>query len=423
MHLIFERIVYIDFENNENPDKPIYKKLIVELMGKHSNIILTNENNIIIDSLRHSSVEENAQRDIFPTYRYITPKPSKFDVLSLYDNNIISSNNLTFKPVMDGNVQKDYILTLSNKEENQYNLNYYLDDFYFNKESQENFLNSKNRINNIVSENLKKYQKRLKNIEEKLSNCDNMDMYRIYGELITSNLYKVTNKNIDSITLENYYDNNKLVTIPLDSKYSPSYNAKKYFKKYSKLKNAKEIVGVQKQDTLKEIDYLESVVYEIQNCTSFDEINNIYEELLDVGIIVKKEKKKNSKINNSKKNTKSISFNPLEYIIDDYKIYVGRNNKENDYLTTKFANKNDIWFHTKDIHGSHVILKTHPNETVPYEIIEKAAKLAVTHSKAKNSSNVPVDYCQVMFVKKPNHSNPGYVTYKNNKTIIVKNAI
>ena len=229
-------------------------------MGKHSNIILTNENNIIIDSLRHSSIEENAQRDIFPTCRYISPKPSKFDVLSLYDNNIVSSTNLTFKPIMDNNIQKDYILSLSDKNEIQYHLNYYLDDFYFEKETREIFLNNKNHINNIVSENLKKYKKRLKNIEEKLLNCNNMDMYKIYGELITSNLYKITNKNISSISVENYYDNNKLITIPLDSKYSPSHNAKLYFKKYSKLKNAKEIVSIQKQDTLKEIDYLESVV-------------------------------------------------------------------------------------------------------------------------------------------------------------------
>ena len=114
---------------------------------------------------------------------------------------------------------------------------------------------------------------------------------------------------------------------------------------------------------------------------------------------------------------KNISFNPLKYTIEDYIIYVGRNNKENDYLTTKFASKSDLWFHTKDIPGSHVILKTHPNEIVPEEIILEAAKLAASHSKAKNSSNIPVDYCLVSFVKKPNGSKPGFVTYRNNKTI------
>ena len=116
---------------------------------------------------------------------------------------------------------------------------------------------------------------------------------------------------------------------------------------------------------------------------------------------------------------KFVSFNPLKYNIEGYTIYVGRNNKENDYLTNKFANKNDLWFHTKDIHGSHVILKANPNETIPESIIYEAAKLAKNHSKAKGSSNVPVDYCLVQYVKKVPGNKPGLVIYRNNKTIYV----
>ena len=116
---------------------------------------------------------------------------------------------------------------------------------------------------------------------------------------------------------------------------------------------------------------------------------------------------------------KYVSFNPRKYVIDGYTILVGRNNKENDYLTCKFANKNDIWFHTKDIHGSHVILKTNPGEIVPEEILFEVAKIAAKHSKAKSSSNVPVDYCLVSFVKKPNGSKPGFVIYTHNKTLYV----
>ena len=116
---------------------------------------------------------------------------------------------------------------------------------------------------------------------------------------------------------------------------------------------------------------------------------------------------------------KLTSFNPLKYVIDGYTVLVGRNNKENDYLTCKFANKNDIWFHTKDIHGSHVILKTNPNEIVPDDVLFEVAKLAAKHSKAKNSSHVPVDFCKVSFVKKPSGSKPGYVIYSNNKTLYV----
>ena len=116
---------------------------------------------------------------------------------------------------------------------------------------------------------------------------------------------------------------------------------------------------------------------------------------------------------------KTVKFNPLKYVIDGYTILVGRNNVENDYLTCKFAKKSDIWFHTKDIHGSHVILKTNLGEIISEEILYEAAKLAAKHSKAKSSSHVPVDYCEVRFVKKPSGSKPGFVIYSNNRTLYV----
>ena len=117
---------------------------------------------------------------------------------------------------------------------------------------------------------------------------------------------------------------------------------------------------------------------------------------------------------------KTVSFNPIKYTVDGYTVLVGRNNKENDYLTLKFANKNDIWFHTKDFHGSHTILKIDNNLPYPNnDILVKVAKLAAKHSKARNSSNVPVDYCEVKFVKKPSGSKPGMVVYTNNKTLNV----
>ena len=416
-----ERIVFIDFENNENPEKPIYKKLIIELMGKHSNIILTNNNDIIIDSIRHSSTEENAQRDIYPTCRYIMPKSNHFDFSSIYNEDIISSNNLKFNIVYKDDIAKDYILTLADSKEissNKFILNDFLDDFYYAKENLQAFKNLKNQLLNIVSSTLKKYKKRLDNINQKLLECDGMDKFKIYGELITANLYRISNKNINEVTLENYYDNNNLITIPLNEKYSPSYNAKRFFKKYSKLKNALEVVTTQKQQTLDEINYIESVLFEIENCTDYKDIETLYviNEEINENTIFKIPNKTKSK---KKTHKKTLSFNPIVYTVEDYKIYVGRNNKENDYLTTKFANKNDIWFHTKDIHGAHVILKTNPNETIPDNILIETAKIAVSHSKAKYSSKVPVDYCNVAFVKKPNNSKPGFVIYKNNKTIVI----
>ena len=262
------------------------------------------------------------------------------------------------------------------------------------------------------------------NIDNKLLECKEQEKYRLYGELITANLYRIPNKNIESIVLENYYDENKPITIPLDKQYVPSYNAKRYFKKYTKLKNTFEVVNTKKKETLNDISYIESVIYEIESCLSISELDEVYEEISENSIFEYKiSSKKNMKKNKKQKHlttNKNAKFNPLKYVIEGYTVLVGRNNLENDYLTCKYAKKNDIWFHTKDIHGSHVILKTENLETIPEDILYKVAGLAVKHSKAKNSSHVPVDYCKVSFVKKPGGSKPGFVIYSNNKTVYVK---
>ena len=198
-----------------------------------------------------------------------------------------------------------------------------------------------------------------------------MDKYRLYGELITSNLYRIPNKNVEELELENYYDNNNLIKIKLDKRFVPSINAKRFFKKYSKLKNALVVVSKQKIDTLKEINYIESVVYELENCSTVDEVASIYEEIAENDIFKEKtslntNNKKSSKIKKSKlTKNKTVSFNPIKYTVDGYTVFVGRNYIENDYLTLKFASKSDIWLHTKDFHGSHTILKIDNNLHYP----------------------------------------------------------
>ena len=268
---------------------------------------------------------------------------------------------------------------------------------------------------------LKKYTKRLSNINQKLEECNKMDTYKLYGELITANLYKINNNiNVDSIELENYYDNNNLIKIPLDKTISVSYNAKKYFKKYNKLKNALQIVNLQKKDTSGQIDYLESIIYELENAKTIEDINLIYEEISE-NILFKNtlsNSKTSSKKNTTKKKNKEESFSPLVYTIDDYTVYVGKNNKQNDYLTLKFAHKNDLWFHTKDVHGSHVVLRTNGNE-IEQDLINKCASLAAFYSKASSSSNVAVDYTFVRYVTKPSSAKPGMVIYANYSTVNV----
>lgn len=479
-----ERLIVLEFEGFDDVDDIISKKLIVELMGKHSNIILLDDNNIIIDSMRHIRELDENFRDILPHTKYSFPTSNKKSFLELRDFeefsncingtniedlplqisntfngisknfisaiirhleitkinttnlqkiynyitatiNNIETDNLSFENIKnkDG-IIKDYFLIPEKTSDEPFKLNFFVDDFYYSKETSETFKNYRNSLLKLILDTLKKYKKRLYNIDEKLKECEDMDTYRIYGELITANLYRIPNRNLSEIELENYYDNNNKITIKLDKRFLPSINAKKFFKKYSKLKNALAIVSEQKEDTLKELDYIESVVYELESCSTIEEVSAIFEEISENDIFKDKKElntSKKSKIKKSKfTKNKTVSFNPLKYTVDGYTVLVGRNNKENDYLTLKYANKSDIWFHTKDFHGSHTILKIDNNLPFPNDnVLVEVAKIAAQHSKAKNSSNVPVDYCEVKYVKKPSGSKPGMVIYSNNKTLNV----
>ena len=485
-----ERVITIEFEGFDDIDDIITKKLIIELMGRHCNVILVDENNMIIDSLRHISSDNELTREIVPHVKYAYPSTNKLNFLevtgfqdfksklnldlntmhisdlpsqisnvfngisksfishiieilhldislkmedtsleAIYTNmkHIIDATDslqLGFDTIKDakGNV-KDYALCIKDSSE-PFGLNFFIDDYYFYKETSEEFKVYRNSISKLILDTLKKYNKRLYNINEKLKECDQMDTYKLYGELITANLYRIKNENTDTVSLENYYDNNKIITIPLDKRYSPSHNAKLFFKKYNKLKNALLIVGEQKEETIKDLDYIESVIYELEACSTIDDISNVFEEISESSVFKERtekyKEKKNPKVKKSKlTKNKYVHFNPIKYKIEDYTFLVGRNNMENDYLTLKYAKKTDLWFHTKDIHGSHCILVLNGSPIPQNDILLKCAEIAAYHSKAKNSSNVPVDICEVKYVKKPNGAKPGMVIYKNNKTLHV----
>lgn len=479
-----ERVIVIEFEGFDELDDIVSKKLIIELMGKHCNIILLDDQNIIIDSMRHI-YQENSVRNIVPHQKYAFPIIDKSNFLNcsnfsefykllpdeitlenlpliistvfngfsksfisgilqdlkidnldgenlekLYDyiKDIVfenDTNNLDFKFIELSNNKNDYYLSKAKKARNMFHLNFFLDDFYFEKESILEFKIYRDSVLKMILSVLNKYKKRLDNMNKKLSECEDMQKYKLYGELITANLYRIKNLPVPEIVLENYYDNNNRITIKLDSRYSPSINSKRFFKKYNKLKNTFEIVTKQKDETLKDLDYIESVVYELEAATSLDEVYSIFEEISENVVFSEKIKSfSNNKKDKIKKSSltknKNVSFNPIKYTVEGYQFLVGRNNKENDYLTLKYASKNDIWFHTKDIHGSHAILKLDSNKDVPNsDVLVKCAEIAALHSKAKNSSNVPVDYCEVRYVKKPNGAKPGMVIYTHNHTLYV----
>lgn len=466
-----ERLINIEIETINEFNEIEIKTLIIELMGKHSNIILINNQNTIIDALRHIR-SETSYREILPSRKYTLPTSDKFDftVLTNFDDffskfantplsdlpraitntytgfslsfvesalskckidnisrdellkiyNYIcyiieDSTSLTFEPIYKNDKLFDYVLVINNSNDTV-NLNNFIDNFYFKRESLEAFTNYKNTISKIVLDTQKKYNNRLTSINLKLKECEEMEKYKLYGELITANLYRLQNVHSSIIELENYYDNNNPISIPLDIKYSPNINAKRYFKKYSKLKNAFHVVSKQKVETEQELNYIESIIYELETCSNLVDIQDIFEEISE-NILFKEKFKKKERKNKTLKKKKQKIFSPIEYELDGFKIYAGRNNKENDWLTFSFANKNDIWFHTKDIHGSHVILKA--DKPINDNILVKCAEIAAKHSKAQHSSNVPVDYCLVQFVKKPNSSKPGMVIFSNNKTLNV----
>ncbi len=474
-----ERLVKINIETINDFNEIEIKSLIIELMGKHSNVILTNNKNIIIDALRHIYATDTIYRDILPSRTYNLPTSEKLDYyktndiysifqnsfplsveefaklfantfigfslsfvkfaiekcnittidkenilkLEKYINDILTfPNTLHFTEIYKNNKLSDFVLNIGNTESTELSLNNFIDNFYFNRETVENFTTYKNNALKLVTDSQKKLLNRLNSINNKLKDCDEKDKYRLYGELITSNLYKLSNTHTNYIELENYYDNNNLIKIPLDKKYSPSINAKHYFKKYTKLKNALKIVSVQKNETETELNYIDSIIYEIESASSLVEVQEILDEISE-NLINKRKfstKKNNKKITKKKNQTKQYS--PLHFNIDNFEVYVGKNNKENDWLTFTFANKNDIWLHTKDIQGSHVIIKT-AGQNISDDTLVKCAKLAVEHSKAKLSSNVPVDYCKVQYVKKPNGAKPGMVIFTNNKTISVTSYV
>ncbi len=458
-----ERTVQIKLECYNELNDLVVRKLFIQIMSRQSNIILTNENNMIIDSLKHTEeclpanpfeyvkiskksfleleskekfielVENQNLLNCLPNLfigfskSFVTAilevlqineeSASTLDLSNIYDyiKSIIlnfGTDNISIQPF-----ENDYVVML---KEDEKNVNTTLDDIYFEKERKAAFLSSRNNLLHIVSSNLKKVYKKLENINKKLKECENMDTYRIYGELLTANLYKIrAHENLTEITLENYYENNSLVTIPLDHRINVQKNIDKYFKKYNKLKNALVIVGEQKKEAEKELDYIESIVFSLENAKSVDDIVDVYAEISE-NIMTKKEIYKKQKNKVSKKQPKEKEIVLQSEKIDGFTVYVGKNNMQNDYLSIKFANKNDIWFHTQKIHGSHVLLCNPEDVEVSNEVLMKCAKLAKENSKGKMSSNVPVDYCKAKYVRKSPGAKPGLVIYTNYKTIFVK---
>jgi predicted ribosome quality control (RQC) complex YloA/Tae2 family protein len=261
----------------------------------------------------------------------------------------------------------------------------------------------------IISRDISRLKNKLPKYRQSLQQADRGEEYRIYGELLTANMYRLE-KGMANVEVENFYspDMDKIV-IPLELQKTPSQNVQAYFKKYVKAKNTLTAVTEQLEQTQQELAYLESVETAIRNSSTLEDLEEIHGELVTQGYAKPQVGKKPVK--------QKEKPQPLKFMSSDgWAIWVGKNNRQNDYLTTRWAKPEDLWFHTKDIPGSHVVIRTdgHP---VPPTTLSEAALLAAYHSKAKHSNQVPVDYTLIKHVHKPNGAKPGMVIYVNQQTL------
>lgn len=471
----FDRIIEIKVQSRDELGYFTDFYLVTEIMGKHSNIILLNNENRIVDAIKHIGSNINRYREVLPGCEYISPPtkdklnplnisqevirelfndPTEGGIANLLTDKFLGISKplakeicgeffgykprelstearaaittsffhylgkisaMDFKNVIfyDSTTMLDfYVMPLS-----QYSsamVEYYdspgmLLDVYYSQKNLKDTLKQKfndifKLVSNLVERNSKKTHIHLSTLED----CKDYEQYKIYGDLIMANQYnlKVCPEEVE---LENFYSEDlSKVVIKLDTDLSATQNAQKYYKKYSKEKATIEVVTKQLKESQEEQLYLDSILYNLENATDIGTIGEIKSELSELGYIKKKGK--------AQKQQKTL---PYHYKSSDgYEIYVGKNNNQNDYLTTKFAVGSDVWLHTKNIPGSHVIIKS-KNGGVSDTALLEASKLAAFYSKAKDSSNVPVDYTEKKNVKKPAGAKPGMVIYYTNKTIYV----
>lgn len=477
-----ERIVEILTEGYDELRILKKKLLIIELMGKHSNIILVNmEDRKIIDSIKRVSLNVSSVREVLPGLTYSYP-PSKDKVnpllnldqayfTSLFQSSspvyqlfyqsyeglsptigkelchrgsieasepakLLSETKIerlwgSFERMMKSIREHEYspciateskpyrIVDFSSIRLTQYEENDLL-LFPTANEACREYYELKDRTERIrqkTADLRKRIQTRLDMLKHKtekqngeLSSSLALDKERHYGELLTAYVY-LMQKGMKEITVEDFYHENRPVTIPLDINKTPSENIQRYFRRYQKAKTRIQELTLQISRSNEEMEYLENVLFSISQLEDLSDIKEIQEELFREGYIRRPAEKKEKKVD--------LQSRPLKFVSSDgIDIYVGKNNMQNDRLTLKLSSPQDIWLHTKDIHGSHVIVKAKLSE-VPARTLEEAAKLAAFYSKARFSSNVPVDYTERKYVKKPSGAKPGMVIYEKNSTLYV----
>lgn len=473
----FDRAAQFVFSGyNEFHEEALYY-LVVEIMGKYSNIVLCNENHKVIDAIKRVSTVMSSKREIEPGLIY--ERPPVFDRVSpinaneedlknmmtnnadlelrdflmrsflglsteiankiLFDaaiddknllknldendaNKFISSFIKTFEEVKEKNYSFNiYKLSERKSAYNAISLNQYaslekenfpsiselLDKYYYEKDQKDRIAQRSQNMRHTISANLKRAKNKLQKQKEEMLESANRETYKVYADLISSNIHKIS-KGLKEIKLENFYDNMNEISVPLDQKLSAVQNAQKYYKRYQKMKQREIVLEKQIENTEDEINYLELVTDAIDRTDDVKNLDEIYFELIKNNYI-----KKDKKIKNK---PKKIAIHSVDYD-DTSKVYYGKNNLQNEYITFKVADKNDVWMHVKGFPGSHVVIKSggYPSD----ELLLFAAKIAAKNSKAKDSNKVDVDFTTRKNVKKHPSGKTGLVNYVNFKTITV----
>lgn len=473
----FDRAAQFVFSGyNEFHEEALYY-LVVEIMGKYSNIVLCNENHKVIDAIKRVSTVMSSKREIEPGLIY--ERPPVFDRVSpinaneealknmmtnnadlelrdflmrsflglsteiankiLFDaaiddknllknldendtNKFISSFIKTFEEVKEKNYSFNiYKLSERKSAYNAISLNQYaslekenfssiselLDKYYYEKDQKDRIAQRSQNMRHTISANLKRAKNKLQKQKEEMLESANREAYKVYADLISSNIHKIS-KGLKEVKLENFYDNMNEISVPLDQKLSAVQNAQKYYKRYQKMKQREIVLEKQIENTEDEINYLELVSDAIDRTDDVKNLDEIYFELIKNNYI-----KKDKKIKNK---PKKIAIHSIDYD-DTSKVYYGKNNLQNEYITFKVADKNDVWMHVKGFPGSHVVIKSggYPSD----ELLVFAAKIAAKNSKAKDSNKVDVDFTTRKNVKKHPSGKTGLVNYVNFKTITV----
>ena len=370
-----ERILEFYIETYNEVGEQIYLCLAFEFMGKHSNVILYNyDTNLIIGCAHNVGAEKSREREIFGGLPYIyPPKQLKFE--------------------------KKWNSLVESKPEG-ISVNDFIDDYYSTHIANDKFRVLKSNYRSIISQKLKKVSKSLKQMEYKLQSDSDSDKYRLWGDLIMANLYQL--KDFTSIVSVYDYENEKQIELKLDETKSLKDNATQFYKLYNKAKTARNKLTELIDESKVKKEYLEQVLYSIDSAKVIDDLFEISAEVIE-----------NSEKKESKNKVSEIMMIETE---DGSRIYIGKNNKQNDYIISKLATEDDFWFHVHNCAGSHILLKS---QNITDELILKCARLAKEYSSVKDSSKIGVIYTKRKYLRKPPASALGYVTYKNEKEIVL----